>query len=127
MSQEQIIEWDNLDSVFGFERFVSGTSRTGWLLNMVATSVYLEDKSDLAAVELYFLQQDGSTFKGTFVYRPYFYLKADVSTTPILPSLLSYSTNTSLDACTTHSHTTTASLNERGLGSSRKEVLRLPR
>jgi hypothetical protein len=74
MTPEELDEIDQLDSTFGFDR-LSGAPRLGWLLNTVQTIVYLEDNIEHAAMDLYFLQQNGETFKGTMVYQPYFYVK----------------------------------------------------
>jgi len=77
---------DRVDSDFGFDLFSQGDPRLGWLLNMLPTSVSSTPggadptavknaaTTDLAALELYFLQQDGSTFKAVVLYQPYFYL-----------------------------------------------------
>ena len=49
--------------------------RLGWLFNWV-THTLQDTASDreIAAVELFFLEQDGSTFKSVVVHQPYFYL-----------------------------------------------------
>ena len=71
---ESMAKVDNLDSTFGFDRLESGT-RTGWLFNLVASSSINDDlKVEQSAVDLYFIENDGSTFKATFNYKPYFYI-----------------------------------------------------
>ena len=72
---------------FGYEEFKEGTPRVGWLLNMLATTVETPSGPPEAAVELFFIEQSGSLFKGIFLYRyfqatttdfyrPYFYIYA---------------------------------------------------
>ena len=78
LTESEVHEIDALDAVFGFEKLASGSSRIGWLLNMCSTTVFMEDKTEYSALDLYFLRQDGSTFKGTFLYKPYFYIKCKV-------------------------------------------------
>ncbi|KAF0723385.1 hypothetical protein Ae201684_017725 [Aphanomyces euteiches] len=47
----------------------------GWLLNVCNTSRNVENM-ERSGVELYFLAQDGSSFKTTLIYSPYFYVTA---------------------------------------------------
>ncbi|KAJ1668343.1 DNA polymerase epsilon catalytic subunit [Coemansia sp. RSA 1813] len=66
---------DQIDSKLGFERHQEGPTRLGWLVNMHATSVPDEERSSAkAAVDYYFLEQDGGSFKCTLLYKPYFYI-----------------------------------------------------
>ncbi|KAI9505131.1 hypothetical protein BX070DRAFT_188883 [Coemansia spiralis] len=66
---------DEIDSKLGFSRYQEGPTRLGWLVNMHATSVPDEDHSSVkAAVDYYFLEQDGRSFKCTLLYKPYFYV-----------------------------------------------------
>ena len=65
---------DRLDTSFGFDRHEEG-ERIGWLFNVVSSSKIDDElKVENSSVDLYFLENDGSTFKATFVYKPYFYL-----------------------------------------------------
>ena len=65
---------DRLDTSFGFDRHEEG-ERIGWLFNVVASSKIDDElKVENSSVDLYFLENDGATFKATFVYKPYFYL-----------------------------------------------------
>ena len=64
-----------IDEAMGFARYDSGRKRTGWLCNMHSTTI--EDEKipgGRAAVDYYFLEEDGSTFKATVEYDPYFLL-----------------------------------------------------
>ncbi|KAJ2384267.1 DNA polymerase epsilon catalytic subunit, partial [Coemansia sp. RSA 2559] len=66
---------DQIDSKLGFERYQEGPMRLGWLVNMHATSVPDEEHSSVkSAVDYYFLEQDGGSFKCTLLYKPYFYV-----------------------------------------------------
>ena len=76
-SQNEKIEATRLahriDESMGFERFDAGRRKEGWLVNMHATSV--EDAKipgGRAAVDFYFLEENGNTFKATVEYDPYF-------------------------------------------------------
>ncbi|KAJ1885004.1 DNA polymerase epsilon catalytic subunit, partial [Kickxella alabastrina] len=72
---EDVRQIDEIDSKMGFPRHQQGPVRLGWLVNMHATSVVDEERSSTkAAVDFYFLEQDGGSFKCTLLYRPYFYV-----------------------------------------------------
>ena len=64
---------DTIDESMGFPRFDAGKSKIGWLCNMHGTT--LKDERILggrAAVDFYFIEEDGETFKSTVEYDPYF-------------------------------------------------------
>ncbi|KAJ2231118.1 DNA polymerase epsilon catalytic subunit [Coemansia sp. RSA 518] len=66
---------DEIDGKLGFPRFQEGAQRLGWLINMHATSVMNSDKQvEQSAVDYYFLEQDGGSFKCTVTFSPYIYL-----------------------------------------------------
>ena len=57
----------------GFARYESGKKKEGWLVNVQPTSI--EDTripGGRAALDCYFIEHDGSTFKATVEYDPYF-------------------------------------------------------
>lgn len=57
----------------GFARFESGRKKEGWLVNVQPTAI--EDEripSGRSALDCYFIELDGSTFKATVEYEPYF-------------------------------------------------------
>ena len=63
----------SIDESMGFERYDSGKKRVGWLCNMHSTNI--EDEKipgGKAGVDYYFIEDDGSTFKATVGYDPYF-------------------------------------------------------
>ncbi len=62
------------DSRSGFERYEEGPARIGYLFNMLPATLVGEDRLERSALDLFFLQQDGDTFKATVAYEPYFYL-----------------------------------------------------
>ncbi|KAF8880545.1 hypothetical protein BD779DRAFT_1548821 [Infundibulicybe gibba] len=65
---------DEVDEKLGFARVQEG-KKEGWLINMHPTLVKdPEWPSGKAAVDFFFIQDDGSMFKCTFQYEPYFYI-----------------------------------------------------
>lgn len=76
-SQDEKIEATRLahsiDESMGFSRYDSGREKVGWLCNMHSTTIE-DDKipGGKAAVDYYFLEEDGNTFKATIGYDPYF-------------------------------------------------------
>ncbi|KAL8942459.1 MAG: hypothetical protein Q9216_001659 [Gyalolechia sp. 2 TL-2023] len=62
-----------IDESMGFARYQSGRKRVGWLCNMHSTSVEDDEiPGGRAAVDYYFLEDDGGSFKATLEYDPYF-------------------------------------------------------
>ena len=62
-----------IDESMGFARYDSGKKRVGWLCKMHSTT--LEDENipgGRAGVDFYFIEEDGSTFRATVEYDPYF-------------------------------------------------------
>ncbi|XP_037818567.1 DNA polymerase epsilon catalytic subunit 1 [Lucilia sericata] len=70
-------ENDKIDSKYGFDRVKDGLERTGYLINMHTTEVLDEDRRLVAALDLFFIQMDGSRFKCTVAYQPYLLIKPD--------------------------------------------------
>ena len=66
-----------IDAKYGFERINKdyGREEVGYLINMHATEVVDEDKRLLAAVDYYFIKEDGKRFKVFMPFLPYFYIK----------------------------------------------------
>ncbi len=57
----------------GFARYETGRRKEGWLVNVQPTAI--EDEripAGRSALDCYFLEHDGSTFKATVEYEPYF-------------------------------------------------------
>ncbi|KAL1117393.1 hypothetical protein AAG570_004719, partial [Ranatra chinensis] len=69
------IENDKIDSKYGFDRVKDFQERTGFLINMHSTEILDEDKRLISAVDYYFILEDGSRFKVSYPYRPYFLIK----------------------------------------------------
>lgn len=64
-----------IDENMGFARHEAGRAREGWLVNVQPTA--LEDAripggGGRSALDCYFLEEDGATFKATVEYEPYF-------------------------------------------------------
>ncbi|KAL0390635.1 UNVERIFIED_CONTAM: DNA polymerase epsilon catalytic subunit A [Sesamum calycinum] len=65
---------EQLESKLGFDAFTEGEKRLGWLLTFASSSWEDQETHKVySCVDLYFLCQDGSTFKAKYKFRPYFY------------------------------------------------------
>ncbi|KAF7306469.1 DNA polymerase epsilon catalytic subunit [Mycena indigotica] len=72
---EEVRVSDEVDEKLGFPRVQEGLQKEGWLVNMHPTLVKdAEWPSGKAAVDFYFIQDDGGMFKCTYQYEPYFYI-----------------------------------------------------
>ncbi|KAG0164792.1 DNA polymerase epsilon catalytic subunit [Apophysomyces sp. BC1034] len=86
---EKLRKLDELESRFNFDRFQDGPERLGWLLNMHSTVVKDSDwPSGRAAVNYYFITDNGETFKATSLYSPYFYIACKPGTETIVEDFL---------------------------------------
>ncbi|XP_060169809.1 DNA polymerase epsilon catalytic subunit A-like isoform X1 [Lycium barbarum] len=66
---------EQLESKLGFDIFTEGDKRLGWLLTLSSSSWEdQETRKAYSCVDLYFVCQDGSTFKAKYKFRPYFYV-----------------------------------------------------
>uniref|UniRef100_A0A0X3P616 DNA-directed DNA polymerase n=2 Tax=Schistocephalus solidus TaxID=70667 RepID=A0A0X3P616_SCHSO len=63
-----------IDCKYGFENFSGPGERLGWLINTHPTDILDESKNLVSAVDFYFLQSDGSRFKVSRAFLPYFYV-----------------------------------------------------
>ncbi|CAJ2509442.1 Uu.00g144680.m01.CDS01 [Anthostomella pinea] len=64
-----------IDESMGFARYESGRRKEGWLVNVQPTTIGLDDErvpGGRAALDCYFIEEDGQTFKATVEYEPYF-------------------------------------------------------
>ncbi|KAK7202921.1 hypothetical protein BZA70DRAFT_86937 [Myxozyma melibiosi] len=62
-----------IDRKMGFDLYDMGPPKVGWLINMHSTSVQEgEDTEGAAAVNYYFLGEDGENFKAVLRFDPYF-------------------------------------------------------
>ena len=95
---------DALDEKLGFPKYQEGPPKVGWLVNMQQVIPFPRSSRDLiaqylvaslqtlvtgegtasgqAAVDFYFIQEDGGMFKSTICYEPYFYIACRVSRVP---------------------------------------------
>ncbi|KAH8103388.1 hypothetical protein BXZ70DRAFT_925423 [Cristinia sonorae] len=72
---EQVRLQDEVDEKLGFARIQEGPLREGWLINMHPTLMKDPDyPGGKAAVDFFFIQDDGGMFKCTLQYEPYFYI-----------------------------------------------------
>ena len=63
----------SIDEAMGFARYESGKKKVGWLCNIHSTVIEDENHAEgRAAVDCYFIEEDGGTFKATLEYDPYF-------------------------------------------------------
>ncbi|XP_026665327.2 DNA polymerase epsilon catalytic subunit A isoform X2 [Phoenix dactylifera] len=66
-----------LERKLGFDLFTEGEKRLGWLLTYAPSSWEDQDTNKIySCVDLYFVTQDGSTFKVKYRFPPYFYAAA---------------------------------------------------
>jgi DNA polymerase epsilon subunit 1 len=67
---------DELDARFGIRKVTEGPARLGWLYNVRPTVIEdSETHSGKAALQLYFIGEDGQTFKAPLPFHPYIYLE----------------------------------------------------
>ncbi|KAJ3022675.1 UNVERIFIED_CONTAM: DNA polymerase epsilon catalytic subunit [Siphonaria sp. JEL0065] len=72
---------DATDARMGFARFTEGPQKLGWMVNMVPTLALSNDcASGHAAVDCYFLEEDGGSFKVSILYEPYLFLVCKLGT-----------------------------------------------
>ncbi|XP_077235840.1 DNA polymerase epsilon catalytic subunit A-like [Tasmannia lanceolata] len=65
---------EELEAKLGFDLFTEGEKRLGWLLTFASSSLEDQDNNKTySCVDLYFVSQDGSTFKSKYKFSPYFY------------------------------------------------------
>ncbi|KAF1810697.1 DUF1744-domain-containing protein [Eremomyces bilateralis CBS 781.70] len=63
----------SIDETFGFARYDAGRKKEGWLCNFHSTTIQDDNvPGGRAAVDFYFIEEDGNTFKATMEYDPYF-------------------------------------------------------
>ncbi|KAK2460009.1 hypothetical protein APHAL10511_008015 [Amanita phalloides] len=78
---ERVSLSDEIDEKFGFGKVQEGERKEGWLINMHPTLVKDPDwPSGRAAVDYYFIHDDGTMFKCTFQYEPYFVIACKYGT-----------------------------------------------
>ncbi|TVY16403.1 DNA polymerase epsilon catalytic subunit A [Lachnellula arida] len=64
---------NSIDEAMGFARYESGKKKVGWLCNLQPTTIEDDKIPDgRAGLDCYFIEEDGSTFKATLEYDPYF-------------------------------------------------------
>lgn len=89
---EAIKVGDEIDEKLGFPLAQEGLRKEGWLVNMHPTLVKdVEWPGGKAAVDYYFIQDDGGMFKCTFQYEPYFYIACKVRVFTLGPASFFFS------------------------------------
>ncbi|CAN0500446.1 unnamed protein product, partial [Laminaria digitata] len=48
-----------------YERYSEGPPKLGWIFNMLPTSIPDASGNEKSGLDMYFLEQDGGTFKAT--------------------------------------------------------------
>jgi hypothetical protein len=92
-----------LDKDFGFE-FLDAP-RQGWLVNMVPSAAGKDvasssaSSSERAALDLFFVESQGTRFKATIMYEPYFYVLAKPDLHKEVKSALERRFGTELSKC----------------------------
>lgn len=82
-------EVDRIDSLFGFDKYESGPKRCGWLVNMHPTLITSQDgNASLSAVDYYFLDENGGSFKVQLPFEPYFLIMCPPGKEPELEEWL---------------------------------------
>ncbi|KAI8802655.1 putative DNA polymerase epsilon catalytic subunit A [Cladochytrium replicatum] len=72
---EELRASNALDEIMGFSRIEEKEGKLGWLVNMQPSLVIDNiDGVGRAAIDFYFIEEDGQTFKATALYDPYFYV-----------------------------------------------------
>jgi DNA polymerase epsilon subunit 1 len=72
---ERVALAHSIDEAQGFARHDAGRRREGWLVNVQPTSIpdaRVPGGGGRSALDCYFIEEDGSTFKATVEYEPYF-------------------------------------------------------
>ncbi|ORX45441.1 putative DNA polymerase epsilon catalytic subunit A [Piromyces finnis] len=78
---EEVRIRDEIDEKLGRMKYIEGPEKIGWLTNIQPTLVKSNDwPSGKAGVDLFFIEEDGQTFKTTVLYEPYFYIMCKKNT-----------------------------------------------
>ena len=70
---QRVARENKFDKSFGFDQYIAGPTRLGWLLNFSPTVKGDAEGTEHSALDLFFLQENGETFKATYESLPYFY------------------------------------------------------
>ncbi len=81
-------EGESFDSGWGYDHLQEGEEQVGYLVNMLASTVAGDDRIERSGIDLYFLKQDGGTFKATVLHEPYFYVACKREWARVVASLL---------------------------------------
>jgi hypothetical protein len=78
--RDDLLAKNDMDSIMGYDGYIEGPERIGWLVNMHPTVVYeTETDAGKSGIDLYFIEEEGDTFKATVLFEPYFFVICKVS------------------------------------------------
>ncbi|KAI9558619.1 hypothetical protein GHT06_015407 [Daphnia sinensis] len=63
-----------IDEKYGFSTPKESGEKIGYLINMHTTEIFDASQQLISAVDYYFVQEDGSRFKASLPFKPYFYI-----------------------------------------------------
>ncbi|VDO97023.1 unnamed protein product [Soboliphyme baturini] len=78
-----------MDKKYGYETYVGREPRNAWLINIHPTEVLDESDRFVSAVDYYFIEDDGSRFKVSYPFKPYFYIAVKPKTEQEVMAFLS--------------------------------------
>eukprot|EP01080_Neovahlkampfia_damariscottae_P004429 gene4429-7804_t len=73
--EEKRKEIEKIDTFFEFEKYEENIEREGFLINIKTNSIIDEEEEENTCVDLYFMEENGKTFKSKYIFQPYFYIK----------------------------------------------------
>lgn len=79
---------ESFDKSWGYDQLAEGVAHVGYLVNMQPTTVAKDDRIERSGIDLYYLKQDGTTFKTTLMHEPYFYVACKPQWSRIVVSML---------------------------------------
>ncbi|CAH1796227.1 unnamed protein product [Owenia fusiformis] len=85
---KRALENDEIDSKYGFDRHKETNEKVGWLINMHPSDIMDDEKRLVSCVDYFFIQDDGSRFKASLPFMPYFYVKVKKGTEREVASFL---------------------------------------
>ncbi|XP_065196318.1 DNA polymerase epsilon catalytic subunit A-like [Sycon ciliatum] len=86
---QRVHKTEQMDARFSFLPHRDPTERLGWLINMHSGEIQDEDKHLVSVVDYYFVCEDGSRFKASMPFMPYFYISCKKDTEREVMSYLS--------------------------------------
>ncbi|KAJ3423383.1 DNA polymerase epsilon catalytic subunit a [Anaeramoeba flamelloides] len=69
--KEQRERMSKLEKLFGFRTYSDYKKRLGWLFNVKPSTILEKDGNEYACLDLFFFEQEGTTFKVNYKFEPY--------------------------------------------------------